>query len=90
MGALRFQQDSKPRFKAYGQNKLWITCTWTTLLALMTIKRQLLFGWPVLIVANVALGFWDRWPTRDFVSLGVVVFIGLVLAVLLRSQCRQP
>jgi uncharacterized membrane protein len=56
----------------------------------MNTKLQLLLVWPVLVVANVAFGFWDGWRTRDFVSLGIVVFIGVFLALLLRSQRSQP
>ena len=52
----------------------------------MNTKRQLFLVWPMLVVANVTLGFWDGWRARDFISLGIVALIGVALVFVLRAQ----
>jgi len=46
----------------------------------MSLKHQLYILCPIVIAADVGLGFLHGWKFDDWVTLGVILFIGCCIA----------
>ena len=53
----------------------------------MSVKHQLYYLWPILLAVNIWEGFSDGWKTMDFIQLGLILFVGFILLLMV---CKAP